>query len=144
MASAGYIVIAEDDQNLRTLYHDVLTTHGYDVGAAAGGAEALELMHHRKPKVVVLDIMMPGLDGIETCRMAREIIGDDVPVIFLTAQDKLQTVTECLEAGGDDYLIKSGSTLNLIDRVAHWATPRARANASDRRRRAAAELKSAV
>lgn len=143
MLGAGYIVIAEDDQILRTLYRDVLTTHGYEVGAASGGAEALELMRHKMPLVVVLDIMMPGLDGIDTCRMVRGIIGDEVSILSLTAQDRLETVKECLEAGGDDYLIKSGSTLTLIDRVAHWATSKARQDGSARRRRAAADFKNA-
>ena len=104
MATSGIILFAEDDRKLRKLYTDALEASGYNVITATDGDEALELLHTVRPKLILLDVMMPNLNGIETCRRARKMIGSEVPIVFLTALDQLSTVHDCISAGGDDTL----------------------------------------
>ncbi len=100
--SSGMILLAEDDNRLRKLYTDYLEFHGYIVATARNGVEAISLLGNITPKVLILDIMMPTLNGIETCRQARVILGDRVPIIFLTASDSLATLRDGMKAGGND------------------------------------------
>ena len=72
------------------------------------------------PKLILLDIMMPNLNGIETCKRARKIVGDDVPIVFLSAFERLDMLHECVAAGGDDYLNKSDSLECMLTRIGHW------------------------
>lgn len=120
MANSGIILFAEDDRKLRKLYTDALNASGYNVIAAADGDEALELLHTLRPKLLLLDVMMPNLNGIETCRRARKIVGSEVPIVFLTALDQLSNVHECIAAGGDDYIVKSEGVAAIIQRVGQW------------------------
>ena len=120
MATSGIILFAEDDRRLRKLYTDSLKASGYTVIAASDGDEALELLRSVKPKLLLLDVMMPNLDGIETCRQARKIIGSEVPIVFLTALDQLSNLRDCIAAGGDDYIVKSEGVAAIIQRVGHW------------------------
>lgn len=120
MATSGVILFAEDDPRLRKLYNDTLKAAGYNVIAASDGVEALELLHTLKPKLILLDIMMPNLNGIETCKRIRKRLGSEVPIIFLTALDQLDTAHECIAAGGDDYVMKSESLATILGRVEHW------------------------
>jgi CheY-like chemotaxis protein len=105
---------------MRKLYTDTLKAAGYNVIAACDGDEALDLLHTLKPKLILLDIMMPNLNGIETCKGIRKRLGSEVPVVFLTALDQLDTVHECIAAGGDDYIMKSESLATILGRVEHW------------------------
>ena len=120
MASGGVIVLAEDDVRMRRLYVDSLSAAGFNVMAAGDGIEALSLISKVTPRLVILDIMMPRLNGIETCTRARKIIGDDVPILFLSALDRIGILRDCLVAGGDDYLIKSKSIESLVERIKTW------------------------
>lgn len=134
MASAGMIVLAEDDPRLRKLYTDTLTAAGYHVLSACDGAEAVGLLSKVTPKVVLLDIMMPRMNGIEACKRARGIVGDDVPILFLSTLDKLEVLRDCVVAGADDYMIKSDSLLTLVERVKQWARRGGKGQLSDRRK----------
>ena len=120
MATSGIILLAEDDRKLRKLYYDTLTASGYSVVTASDGAEALKLLHKVKPKLILLDVMMPNLNGIETCRRARKMIGTEVPIVFLTALDQVGNLHDCIAAGGDDYIVKSEGVATIIQRVGHW------------------------
>ncbi len=120
MASGGIIVLAEDDVRMRRLYVDSLSAAGFNVMAAGDGIEALSLISKVTPRLVILDIMMPRLNGIETCTRARKIIGDDVPILFLSALDRIDILRDCVAAGGDDYLIKSKSIESLVERIKTW------------------------
>ena len=120
MAKSGVIVFAEDDRRLRKLYTDALKASGYNVITATDGDEALELLHTVKPKLLLLDVMMPNLNGIETCRRARKMIGSEVPIVFLTALDQLSNLHDCISAGGDDYIMKSEGVAAIIQRVGQW------------------------
>ncbi len=115
MSAASVIIFAEDNPKFRTLYHDLLRAAGYSVLAAADGVQALRLLSTVTPKLILLAIMMPNLSGIETCKRARMIVGDDVPIVFLSAFERLDMLHECVAADGDDYFIKSDcqSALNI-------------------------------
>ncbi len=143
--SAGTIILAEDNPNLRKLYADVFKEDGFSVLCANNGEEALRLLHKvSKPKIIILDIMMPKLDGIETCKRAQSLLGGQVPILFLTSLEDPETVLECLEAGGDDYLIKSGSLHDLVARVRHWARADFAVPQQGRRSNAIEELSSLI
>ncbi len=131
--AAGLIILAEDDAKLRKMYADFLGAQGYTVVTAQDGEEALQLLYKLTPRVLILDIMMPGLDGVETCRRARKIVDPEVPILFLTATDNMETVKECLMAGGDDYMIKTTRLDKILERVAHWTKTGPRREAAKRR-----------
>ncbi len=120
MATSGLILFAEDNRQLRKLYYDALTASGYNVIAVSDGDEALKLLQKVKPKLILLDVMMPNLNGIETCRQARKMIGSEVPIVFLTALDQIGNLHDCIAAGGDDYIVKSEGVAKIIQRVGHW------------------------
>lgn len=141
---SGTILLAEDDPKLRKLYTDALSAAGYNVLAAKNGFEALELLNKLTPSVIILDVMMPKMSGIETCRRMRNRLNQRIPILFLTSLDRVENVHQCLEAGGDDYLIKSSSIKELLERVGHWAT-RPSLQAHDlRREKALTEVELAI
>ena len=142
--STKTIVLAEDDPELRRLYTDFFGAHGFNVMAAPNGLEALSLLHRVQAKLVLLDIMMPELNGIETCRRARLQIGFETPIVFLTALDYADQVKEGIEAGGDDYILKSSQLVDILERVKYWTSPRALGNSAERREKALEKLHAAA
>ncbi len=141
---SGVILLAEDDEKLRRMYSDFLRFHGFSVVPVVNGVEAIDMLRDLRPSLVLLDIMMPEQDGIETCRQAREIVGQDLPILFLTASDDLHTLQRCMEAGGDDYLIKSERLDKVLQRVAYWANSFAREDTKHRRTNSVNAVKKAV
>lgn len=109
------ILIAEDDQTLRTLMSAYLMSHGHEVVAAADGAEALACFAESQPDLVILDVMMPGTDGWQTLAEIRQ--RSPVPVIFLTALGNEEEVVRGLEMGADDYLRKPIGMKELAARI---------------------------
>jgi two-component system OmpR family response regulator len=93
-----------------------LRHHGFDVTSAATGRSALEAVSTSKPDLIVLDVMLPDLDGFEVCRRLRAD-GSRVPVLFLTARDATEDKVRGLTLGGDDYLVKPFSLEELVARV---------------------------
>ncbi|MHA1537756.1 MAG: response regulator transcription factor [Alphaproteobacteria bacterium] len=138
------IVLAEDDHKLRRLYSDYLDANGYNVMAAANGLEALSLLHRVQPRLVLLDIIMPDLNGIETCRRARSIIDFNTPIVFLSALDYADHLKEGLEAGGDDYILKTSKLEAILERVKFWTSPMARSKSERRRKKALKDVRAAV
>jgi two-component system OmpR family response regulator len=115
--SAGQrILIADDEQFLREMLTTALRFAGFEVDAAADGNIALAKAAKFEPDLIVLDVMMPGLDGYEVCRRlrAQQVL---TPVIFLTARGATGDVLSGFERGGDDYLIKPFSLDELIARI---------------------------
>lgn len=109
------ILVADDDPHLREVVRYALTRQGYAVVEAGNGAEALR-MHRAAPfDLIVLDIVMPELDGIETCRELRR--QGRVPVVFLSSRDEELDRVLGLELGGDDYITKPFSTRELVARI---------------------------
>lgn len=110
------IVVVDDDEALRNAVRRALRLEGYDVELAADGAEALAHLTGVKADLVVLDVLMPGLDGITVCRRLRDS-GDDTPVLMLTARDAVSDRVVGLDAGADDYLTKPFALEELLARI---------------------------
>ncbi|GAA3842445.1 response regulator transcription factor [Sphaerisporangium flaviroseum] len=110
------VLVVDDERNIRDLVGVALRFHGFEVVSAARGYEALELARAGAPDLLVLDVMLPDLDGFELCRRLRAQ-GDDVPVIFLTARDAPADTVHGLTLGGDDYVTKPFSVEALVARA---------------------------
>ncbi|HXR74300.1 response regulator transcription factor [Actinocrinis sp.] len=98
------LLLVEDDPSIRMAIELALTRQGHQVATAATGEEALELWQSQRPELVVLDVMLPGIDGFEICRRIRRT--DQVPIILLTARSDDIDVVVGLESGADDYVVK--------------------------------------
>ena len=109
------ILTVEDDERIRTAVRLALEDEGWDVIEAGSGEEALDLFKRNSPDVVLIDIMLPGIDGFEVCRSLRR--GSDVPVVMVTARDDTHDVVAGLEAGADDYLTKPFAPKELSARI---------------------------
>ncbi len=116
MANVATILIAEDDRAARDALERALQFEGYAVLAAADGGEALELLSATIPDAIVLDVMMPGIDGHTVCRRARDK-GIDTPVLMLTARHEIADRVAGLDAGADDYLVKPYALDELLARL---------------------------
>ncbi|MFB8247933.1 response regulator transcription factor [Streptomyces sp. NPDC055952] len=99
------VLLAEDDRAIRNALERALTLEGYRVVAVADGVEALAQAHRNRPDVLVLDVMMPGIDGLQVCRVLRAE-GDRTPVLMLTALVETADRIAGLDAGADDYVVK--------------------------------------
>ncbi|GAB3135505.1 response regulator transcription factor [Microbispora hainanensis] len=98
------ILLVEDDPSVRAGLELALTRQGHSVTAYATGEEALEHVRSRRPEIAILDVMLPGIDGVEVCRRIRRL--DPLPIILLTARGDDLDVVVGLEAGADDYVVK--------------------------------------
>jgi two-component system response regulator MprA len=110
------VLVVDDDKAVRESLRRSLEFNGYDVALAADGAEALAGIAHTAPDVVVMDVMMPRLDGIEATRALRTA-GNDLPILVLTARDAVGDRVEGLDAGADDYLTKPFALQELLARL---------------------------
>ncbi|ASA20615.1 response regulator transcription factor [Paenibacillus donghaensis] len=109
------VLIAEDDREIRELLRAYLERELYQVDTAADGEEALRLFGQRSYSLVILDIMMPGVDGIEVCRRVRN--SSNVPILMLTAKDHEVEKILGLSMGADDYMIKPFSINEVVAKV---------------------------
>lgn len=110
-----YILVVDDDPEITSLLRRGLAYEGYRLDTASDGIEALAKARDREPDMVILDIMMPGLDGIEVCKRLRE--AGDVPILMLTAKGTVSDRVIGLECGADDYLVKPFALDELLARV---------------------------
>jgi len=110
------LLIVEDELPMRTALADALAAEGYRVLTAADGQAGLDRALVEKPDLILLDLMMPSLDGFEVCAELRRL-GHAVPVLMLTAKGQVEDRVKGLDAGADDYLIKPFSTEELLARV---------------------------
>ncbi|AHM65201.1 response regulator transcription factor [Paenibacillus polymyxa] len=110
------ILIIDDDEKIVSMLRRGLAFEGYEVLTAANGAEGLNKMLTAEPDLVVLDVMMPQVDGFEVCRRMREG-GSTVPVLMLTAKDEVENRVKGLDLGADDYLVKPFALEELLARV---------------------------
>ncbi len=101
------ILIAEDSPVDRMLLSTIVGKQGHRVLTAADGLEAVQLFEREKPQLVLMDALMPLMDGFEAARRIKQLAGDElVPIIFLTSLTEHQALVSCLEAGGDDFIAK--------------------------------------
>lgn len=110
------ILIVEDETPMRTALADLFESENYRVLTAADGESGLERALREKPDLIVLDVMMPKLDGFALCAELRRL-AKDVPVLMLTAKGQVEDRVTGLDAGADDYLVKPFSTVELLARV---------------------------
>lgn len=106
----------DDDRAVRESLRRSLSFNGYTVDLAEDGVEALEAITNERPDALVLDVMMPRLDGLEVCRQLRST-GDDLPILVLTARDSVSERVSGLDAGADDYLPKPFALEELLARL---------------------------
>jgi two-component system, OmpR family, response regulator len=114
--SGERLLLADDEDNLRSMLDAALRHSGFDVTPVATGREALDSVRTQRPDLLVLDVMLPDLDGFEVCRRLRTE-GDHTPVLFLTARDATEDAVRGLTLGGDDYLVKPFSLEELVARI---------------------------
>ena len=98
------VLVVEDDERIRTAVRLALEKEGWDVLEAESGEKALDIFKNQQCDIVLIDIMLPGIDGFEVCRSVRKT--SDIPVVMVTARDDTHDVVAGLEAGADDYLTK--------------------------------------
>ena len=110
------LLLVDDEDNLRSMLEAALRHNGFDVHPVASGRAALEAVGEVKPDLVVLDVMLPDLDGFDVCKRLRAE-GVRTPVLFLTARDAIEDRVRGLTLGGDDYLVKPFSLDELVARV---------------------------
>jgi two-component system response regulator MprA len=110
------ILLVDDEPAVQSALRRALVIEGYEVEVASDGLEALDAVNARPPDALVLDVMMPRLDGLETCRRLRAA-GDRTPVLMLTAMDAVTDRVSGLDAGADDYLVKPFALEELLARL---------------------------
>src|SRR5262245_11052949 len=114
--TASRILVVDDEPGISELVATVLRYEGYEVAVASNGREALDAVESFHPKLVVLDVMLPDLDGFEVQRRLAQA-GTRAPVLFLTARDAVEDKVRGLTLGADDYVTKPFSLEELIARV---------------------------
>ena len=113
--SAGRIIIVDDQPKIRRILRSTLVAEGYEVDEAKTGEEALESVRELRPDLVVLDINMPGMGGLETCRAIRR--DSNIAIIMLTVRNSEADKVAALDAGADDFVTKPFSTPELMARI---------------------------
>ena len=106
------VLTIDDDTAITELLAMLLRTHGYEVKTVNSGEEGVDAIKKYNPHVVILDLMMPGLDGWQVCKIVREF--SNVPIVILSALDDPAMIASALDAGADDYLVKPVSSSVLV------------------------------
>jgi two-component system, OmpR family, response regulator len=115
-APAGRVLVVDDEEHISDLISTALRYEGFETSRCGSGREALRAVQAFRPDLVVLDVMLPDLDGVEVGRRLRAA-GDPIPIIFLTARDSTEDKIRGLSAGGDDYVTKPFSLEELVLRI---------------------------
>jgi len=113
--SAATILVVDDEPQIRRVMRATLTAHGYSIVEARDGQEALEQLRSVRPDLVLLDMNMPVMDGLEACREIRR--GSDVPIVMLTVRSAEKDKVRALDAGADDYVVKPFGIEELLARI---------------------------
>jgi two-component system KDP operon response regulator KdpE len=125
---SGVILVVDDEMSIRRALHTTLQKLGFKVIEAARGEEALSLVRTSSFDAVLLDINMPGMNGIDTCKNMRRLF-PRIPILMLTVRDSEDDKVEALDAGADDYITKPFQLRELTARIRaamHWTKPAAR------------------
>lgn len=113
--NAARILVVDDEPQIRRVLRSTLSTHGYEIAEAKTGEEALEWMRKEPPDLVLLDMNMPGMGGVEACREIRR--ASDAPIIMLTVRNAERDKVAALDAGADDYVVKPFGIEELLARI---------------------------
>jgi len=116
--SAGRILVVDDEPQIRRVLRTALSAQGYEVSDARSGEEAVKKLGDEKFDLILLDVNLPGMSGLEACRAIRhETLGPEIPIIMLTVRNAEKDIVEALDAGADDYVVKPFSTPELLARI---------------------------
>lgn len=115
MAEHPHILVVDDESQITRVLRTSLSAHGYDIRVANSGEMALEIMKDWAPNLIITDLSMPNVDGVQLCREVRSI--SEVPIIVLSVRDKEHQKVEALDAGADDYVTKPFGMGELLARV---------------------------
>jgi two-component system KDP operon response regulator KdpE len=113
--STASILVVDDEPQIRRVMRTTLSSQGYVISEAKSGEEALELMRKERPDLILLDVNMPGMGGLETCREIRR--ASDAPIIMLTVRNAERDKVAALDAGADDYVVKPFGIEELLARI---------------------------
>ena len=113
--STAKILIVDDEPQIRRVLRTTLTSQGYTVVEARSGEEAFELVREDRPDLILLDVNLPGISGLETCREIRS--SSDIPIIMLTVRGSERDKVQALDAGADDYVTKPFGSEELMARI---------------------------
>ena len=113
--SMGHILVVDDEPQIRRVMRTTLVAQGYEVSDARTGDEALDLIRSEKYDLVLLDVNMPGISGVQTCREIR--LASDLPIIMVTVRGAESDKVQALDAGADGYLTKPFSVSELMARI---------------------------
>jgi len=105
------VLIVDDEENIRALYKEELADEGYDVILASNGYEALEVLNSRKPDAIILDIKMPGMDGVTLLKLIKERKDDDIPVIICSAYEEYKQDFSLWAS--EEYIVKSSDLTKM-------------------------------
>ena len=115
MADRPHILVVDDEPQITRVLRTSLSAQGYDIRVANSGEMALEIMKDWQPSLIITDLSMPSIDGVQLCRTVRAI--SQVPIVVLSVRDKEQQKVEALDAGADDYVTKPFGMNELLARV---------------------------
>jgi two-component system, OmpR family, KDP operon response regulator KdpE len=115
VSQGATILVVDDEPQIRRVMRSTLSTHGYVITEATNGEDAIESARKNKPDLVLLDVNMPGMGGIEACREIRR--GSDAPIIMLTVRNAERDKVAALDAGADDYVVKPFGIEELLARI---------------------------
>lgn len=115
MAEEALVLVVDDDLNLLKMVSRTLELEGYRVLTAGNGKQALLVIEKQNPDLVLLDIMMPGMDGFEVCERVRDF--SNIPIVMLTAKGQIEDIRHGLDLGADDYMTKPFGADELLARV---------------------------
>ena len=112
------ILVVDDNSENRKILGNLLTKNGYEVGSASDGFKALKFIENILPDLILLDVMMPGMDGFEVCRKIKnDLTTKNIPIIFLTAKTNTEDIVKGFKLGGVDYVSKPFNSEELLARV---------------------------
>src|SRR6059036_2962893 len=113
--NAASILVVDDEPQIRRVMRSTLTNHGYVILEAKNGEEAIEVARKEKPDLILLDVNMPGMNGVDACREIRR--GSAAPIIMLTVRNAERDKVLALDAGADDYVVKPFGIEELLARI---------------------------
>lgn len=109
------ILVVDDEPQIRRVLRTIVSSNGYSVAEAKSGEEALEKIREARPDLVLLDVNLPGISGLDTCREIRRSV--DIPIIMLTVRNSERDKVQALDAGADDYVVKPFGAEELLARI---------------------------
>ncbi|MCP5268347.1 MAG: response regulator transcription factor [Zoogloeaceae bacterium] len=112
-----HLLVVEDDRDLAKNLVDFLEVYGYTTDLASDGLAAFSMVGENRYDLVVLDLSLPGLDGLSICRLIRQQLGNQIPIVVLTAKDEVDTKVTAFDIGADDYIVKPAALREIEARI---------------------------